>query len=291
MDSERSAAMTRLNPAVWAVLPAALIVGGLLVGSFSLALVDSFSNMVIGTRGFSFDGYLAVLSAPGFLSSLALTCWVAFLSTLLTIVGALLTAFALRRVRVLRGLVAYCYQLPLTMPHIVVAAAGLMLLSQSGIISRVVTALGLISTPSEYPELVFDRLGIGIIAVYVWKQIPFIGLIALATLQSVGEDYEGVARTLGARRHQVIRHVMVPLVAPGVLPASVIIFAYVFGSFEIPLLLGARYPSMMSVLAYRLYTDVDISVRPQAMALTVIITLFVLALMLIYRALLRRVVR
>jgi len=42
---------------------------------------------------------------------------------------------------------------------------------------------------------------------------------------------------------------------------------------------------MLSVLAYRLYTDVDLTYRPQAMALSFVISLIVFALVGVYRLL------
>ena len=283
MDRTRASAIgRRLTPAIWAILPAAVVVGLLMVGGLSVALVDSLSGAS------AFENFRLVLTAPGFGASLLLSLWVAGVSTLLTVLIALASAFSLRRLQSLRRFVTYIYQLPLTLPHIVVAAAGLMLLTQSGVLSRLATAIGLISAPAGFPALVFDRAGIGIIIAYVWKQVPFVGLIALSVLHGAGREYEEVARTLGARPRQVIRHVLVPLVVPGLVPASIIVFAFVLGAFEVPLLLGSRYPSMLSVLAYRLYTDVDISLRPQAMAMSLLIAVLVLVLTAIYRAILSR---
>lgn len=273
----------RLRGAVLAVVPAALVVGLLLGGGVVTALVQSLMPEPGVTGMPTLEHYRAVITAPGFLASLGLTMWVSLASTLGTVVFAVVTALALRRMRRLQRLVTYVYQLPLTLPHMVLAAAGMMLLSQSGLASRLVTALGLIEAPAQFPPLIHDRAGIGIVIVYVWKQVPFVGLIALAVLQSVGEDYEAAARSLGARPLQAVRHVLIPLVAPGLLPAGVIVFAFVFGAFEVPLLLGARYPSMLSVLAYRLYTDVDLMLRPQAMALTFVIAVIVFVLVGAYR--------
>ena len=56
--------------------------------------------------------------------------------------------------------------------------------------------------------------------------------------------------------------------------ASVIVFAFTFGAFEIPLLLGANYPSALPVLAYRKYTDVDLGAMPDAMAIAITIAIF-----------------
>ena len=258
--------MSPRTGALLACAPAAIVVLLLLIGGVVVTLGEALRGGD-GQGMLTLANFQAVLAAPGFFRSLLLTLWVSAVSTLITLFFAVLTALSLRRIRMLQGFITYVYQLPLTLPHMVIAAAGLMLLSQSGLASRLLTALGIIDGPGAFPELVYDRGGIGIILVYVWKQIPFVGLFALAVLQSVGEDYEAAARTLGARPLQAVRHVLVPLIAPGLLPSGIIIFAFVFGAFEVPLLLGARFPSMLSVLAYRLYTDVDISVRPQAMAL------------------------
>jgi putative spermidine/putrescine transport system permease protein len=274
--------------ALLACVPAALVVLLLLTGGVVVTLGEAVRGHGTDQGMLTLENFRSVLSAPGFLPSLGLTLWVSIISTVLTLFFAVLTALSLRRMRVLRGLVSYLYQLPLTLPHMVIAAAGLMLLSQSGFVSRLVTAIGLIDGPAAFPELVYDRAGVGVVLAYVWKQIPFVGLFALAVLQSVGEDYEAAARTLGARPLQAVRHVLIPLIAPGLLPSGIIIFAFVFGAFEVPLLLGARFPSMLSVLAYRLYTDVDISVRPQAMALSFIISFIVFLLVALYRGLTAR---
>jgi len=276
---------TRISGPLVALLPALVIVFLLLIGGVAITFTQAVMTVGDGGSMFTFEHFHYVFHKPGFLASLGLTLWVSVMSTFLTLVLAVVTALSLRRMKRFQGLVTYIYQLPLTLPHLVLAAAGLMLLSQSGILARILAEIGLLEQPSQFPAVIYDRGGIAIILVYVWKQVPFVGLFALAVLQSVGEDYEAAARTLGARPIQAIRHVLVPLVTPGLLPSSIIIFAFVFGAFEVPLLLGARYPSMLSVLAYRLYTDVDIMLRPQAMALSFLISAIVFVLVGAYRSL------
>ena len=119
----------------------------------------------------------------------------------------------------------------------------------------------------------------------------FSGLIALAVLQSIGNDYEEQARTLGADSWQSFRYVLLPLITPGIVPGSIIIFAYTFSSFEVPYLLGKSFPAMLSVLSYRLYINVDLDARPLAMAMSILIALFVLILVLVYRRLSLRFLR
>jgi len=87
---------------------------------------------------------------------------------------------------------------------------------------------------------------------------------------------------LGASYWQRLRHVTLPLVAPSVLAASVLVFAYTFGAYEVPFLLGQRYPSALPVLAYRRYVDTDLTARPEAMALSVLMALISAGLIAIY---------
>ena len=133
-----------------------------------------------------------------------------------------------------------------------------------------------------------DPFAIGIILLYVWKELPFITLILLANLQTLGEDHEAVARSLGATRWQTFRHVLLPMLRPGLLSASALVFAYAFGAYEVPLVLGAHAPKALPVLAWQAYTDTDLATRPQAMAMAVVIAGIGLALLALYARSLRR---
>ncbi len=196
----------RTRSALLLLAPAALVVGVLLVGGLALGVSQSLGYLpLIGQTQASLAAYLRLLQGPGFWRSLGLTLFVSLASTVLTVVLAVLTALLLRSRFRGRGLVSFVYQLPLTIPHLVVAVGMLMLLSQSGLFSRAAFHLGLIGDPAAFPVLVHDRLGLGIVAVYVWKQVPFVGLICLAVLQSIGPDYEEQARTLGAGPWQSLR--------------------------------------------------------------------------------------
>jgi len=286
MEGTRTAAVrgiTRQRLTVLLLLTPALVVVLLLfTGGLALGIIQSFGYLpAAGLTTFTLDAYRKIFAMPGFVRSAAFTLFVSVCTTMLSVVFGIGTAFALRG-RTGRA-ATFVYQIPLTVPHLVVAVAVMMLVSQSGLTSRVLFQLGLIGEPADFPALLYDPYGVGIILVYVWKQIPFIGLITLSVLQSVGENYEGLSRTLGASRWQTVRHVLIPLLLPAIVPGSIIIFAFVFGSFEVPLLLGKSYPSMLSVLAYRLYIDVDLTMRPEAMATSVLIALFVLALTVLYR--------
>lgn len=271
--------------------PALTVLGGLFLTGLGLTVLRSLHYApALGQTRPDLSAYATVLSSPGFLQSLALSLWIATASTLIAAALALASALLLRQTFPGRALISFLVQLNLTIPHIVGAIGMLYLVSQSGSFARLAFAAGLISGPQDFPILTHDPFAIGIILLYVWKELPFITLILLANLQGIGEDYESVARSLGATRWQSFRHVLLPLLAPGLIAASALVFAFAFGAYEVPLVLGASGPKALPVLAWQAYTDTDLSTRPKAMAMAVVIAGIGLGLLLLgYRTLRRGV--
>ena len=252
--------------------PVLTVIGVLFFGGLGLSLLRSFNYMpIIGMNDPNLDAYRSVLASPQVYRSLALTLYIAATSTLIASVLAVATALLLRRSFRGRAIASFLVQLNLTIPHLVGAIGILYLFSQSGSFARMAFGLGLITKPADFPAMIFDPYAIGIIATYVWKELPFITVITLANMQTLGNDHESVARTLGASRWQAFRHVLLPQIMPGLLSASAIVFAFTFGAYEIPALLGASAPQTLPVMAYRGFTDVDLASHTQAMALAMLI--------------------
>jgi putative spermidine/putrescine transport system permease protein len=263
--------------------PALLLVAGLFGAALGLTLLRSLRYMPgIGLTEPDLAAYAAVLTSPGFLASLGLSLWIAGVSTLIAAALALLAALLLRQTFPGRALVAFLFQLNLTVPHLVGAIGVLYLVSQSGSFARLAHAAGLIGAPGEFPALTQDPQAIGIILLYVWKELPFIGLVLLANLQAIGAEHEAAARSLGASRWQAFAHVLLPQLLPGLVAASALAFAFAFGAYEIPLLLGAHAPEALPVLAWRAFTDVDLATRPQAHAMAILIALIGAGLLALY---------
>ena len=238
---------------------------------------------ILGDNPALFSAYRYLLSDPTFYSSLFFTTLIALLGTLLATVLGVGSALLLRRYAGRGSIVSLLYQFPISLPHLVVAVCLLLYLTQSGLMARLLYALGLLSEPYQFPALVYDRRGVGILLVYLFKEIPFIGLIALSAFQSLSGDWESVARSLGSTPLQTTWHVLIPLIMPSIVPASIIVFAFIFGSYEVPYFLGSSYPSMLSVLGYRYFTNPNLALRPVALALNLIISIVVLGLVTLYR--------
>ena len=272
--------------------PALLLIIVLFIGGIVLAIMQSVGYLpMIGKTDFSLDAYRNILLDRRFRISLGLSIYISFVSTALSTVLAIACGLLIRSVIRGRRLLAFVFQLNLSVPHIVGAVAILLLLSQSGLVSRAAYALGLTSAPSDFPVLTGDSWSIGIIAQYVWKEVPFIGIVVLAVLTGPVREFEAAARSLGASAWQTFRLVTLPILTPAVLATSIIVFAFTFGYFEVPFILGRRFPEVLPVLAYRAFTNPDLGLRAEALALNVVLVFVVTNLIVAYRIVVHRYVR
>jgi putative spermidine/putrescine transport system permease protein len=276
---------------IWVMLaPALAVIGLLFVGGVIVGFGQSLDYMpIIGLTTPTLRHYVNILADPSFYTALLLTLYIALVSTVLAGALAVAAALVLRRPFTGSRIVTFLFQLPLPVPHLVAAAGIVLLLTQSGLFARLFYQAGLLEQPNQFPALIFDRWQFGTILVYLWKEVPFIGLVVLAVLKGIGQEYEEIAQTLGANRWQRFRYVLLPLILPGLVTTGIIVFAFVFGSFEIPLLLGQRYPNVLPVTAYRAYVDPDLNQRPEAMAIGMVITVIVVLLLNLTVTLSRRI--
>lgn len=250
--------------------PVLLIVIGLFGTGLASAFLESMTDRATGAM--TARAYSAVLRDEEFRASLALTMWVSTVSTALATAAGVGIALLIARLTAGRSLTYALLQAPMAVPHLAMSIALLMLIAPSGWIARVMNAAGLVSDPASLPALVYDRYGIGIILAYLAKEIPFIAVVTTALLARIGPEYERVAATLGASRWQRLWHVTLPMLAPGVTSAALMVFAFVFAAFETPFLLGRPYPAMLSVVAQRRYLSLDLNDRPDAIAWALIMT-------------------
>ncbi len=252
--------------------PALTVVAVFFVGGVGNAMAQSLGwQPYLPGSTLSLQAYASVWSDPAVRASLLLTLRISVLSTALATMLAVAAALLLRRLGRARVAVTAVFQTTLAVPHLIGALCLLLLLSQGGLLSRLTHAVGLTATPADFPAVTQDAFGVAIIAEYVWKETPFLALLTLAALSRGVDELDAAARVLGASPWQRMRHVTLPLLAPSLAGGSILVFAFAAGSYEVPYLLGRPYPATLPVVALQLYSDTDLSVRPQAMAVAVLI--------------------
>ncbi|MCY3995198.1 MAG: sugar ABC transporter permease [Rhodobacter sp.] len=201
--------------------------------------------------------------------SLWLTLYYATVSTLLALVFGTTLALALIKVFPGKRLYKYLYKLPLMIPYTVGIALAVIMLGNGGMLSRVAAFAGMIDDPGQFPQLLKTHYGWGIIAVYVWKQTPFITLAVYAVLLGIGRETEEAAAILGARRGAIFFRVTLPQILPGIVSSTLICFAFNIGAFEAPFILGGGFPDTLPVVAWRYFNDADYTLQLQGMATVV----------------------
>jgi putative spermidine/putrescine transport system permease protein len=259
-------------PHLLLLTPALLVVVALFGGGLFMGLLQSLGHLpAAGLKNLSLAHFGALFKDPDFLTSLRLTLYVAATATLVaTLISVALALFLVRASR-LNRLMSFLLQIPLTVPHLVVAVAMIFLLTPTGLIARLAAWLGLSDTVQGFPLLVNDTWCIGMIAAYVWKEVPFITLMILSVLGSTGVELLDVGRTLKAGPWQRFRFITLPTIFPSLSAAALIVFAYTFGAFEVPFLMGRTYPMLLPVWAYKSYSDVDLMARPEGIATGLVI--------------------
>ena len=155
----------------------------------------------------------------------------------------------------------------LTVPHLVGAAATGLLLSDGGLVQRWTGV-----TAASWPELVGGRWPWATVLELAWKESAFVALLITASVGRQYADLREVAAVLGATPRAQWRRVLLPLAAPALASSSFIVFVYSLGTYEVARLLGRAYPEPLPVMAYRLFTEIDIAARPQAAATAVVAT-------------------
>ena len=267
-----------LRRVLWRVLmlaPPVLVLGTLFVGALGAVLLQSFGYAPrYGVDTFpTLRHYADLFSAPGFLGSLGWTLLYAAAPTLLGAALSLYLAVALHRRFRGRALLRALCRMPLAAPYLVGVALTVLVWSNGGLAARALYALGVIETTGEFPRLLYSRGGVGIMLVYLWKQVPFQTLLIASVLAGLDLELEAAARTLGASARQTFMQVTLPRLLPGVVAAVLVVFAFNFASFEVPFLLGGGLDTL-PVAAWRAFDDPDPAARTGAAAGVVVTALF-----------------
>ncbi len=247
------------------------------VGGLSLAaLADGFAHSLGAADGpwsaIDLSAYSDTVGQSGFWESYGFSLWIALAATAIAAIGAALLGFAWARHAGQTGrLTLSILQFNLGVPHLVWAVALVAVLSPSGWIARLTATVGLIDRPDQFPLLVNDRLGLGIIGHLVTKEVPFLLLASLPLIGPRLRTALGQAATLGAPPRAQLRHIYLPGVAPVFVPALVAVFAFALGAYEPAAVLGVQRPRTLSVVAVEWFRNPDPALRERAFALSTIL--------------------
>ena len=274
------------------LVPFLLIMGLIFINGLVQAIVQSLGYLpAFGMDELTLEHYRQVFTDFRFISSLRHTFYIALTSSVLSVVLGVFVAFLIHKARRGNKLSFTLYRVPILIPHVVVIIVIFHIFFQSGIISRFAYSLGLIESANDFPLLIYDRAGLGIILVYLYKQIPFVALMVFTISRNLDSKYFHVAENLGASPFQIMTRITLPLLAPTILSAFLITFAFGFGAFEVPYLLGSPARHTLPILAFIEYRSPVLADRPSAMAVNVVISAISLLMIWVYILVLNKFTR
>lgn len=257
---------------------------GLLSGiTQSLGVIPAF-----GLKTPTLEYYKEVLTRTDTLQSLKYSLYIAFVSAFFaTVIGTVFCAILVSRGKT-KGNIMRAVQIPIIVPHVVVALFVVNILSQNGILARICAQLGFITDQQQFPMFLYDSHGIGVILAYLWKEIPFIVYFVIALMANINGSLGEAAINLGANKVQAFLKVTLPLCMNSILSGFLIVFVFALGAYELPFILGATLPKALPVLAYIEYSKPDMLARPYAMAINGLIIIISLLAAVVYYILIRR---
>lgn len=259
----------------------------LLAIGYMVPILSNVAKSMQGADGqfVGLDNYVQVLTSYYFLDSLAFTLKVALASTALAMAIAIVVALALRETFVGKKLVVLLFQLNMTIPRMAAAMILMLLLSQTGWLSQLANHFGITQGASDFPWLVRDSGGWGLVAAFTWKFFPYIGMSVLGILQGASCEYEDQAAVLGVGKFRRFWHVTLPMIIPATSVAAIIVFASAFGDYEIPAILGGSEHRMLSIYTYLKYADPALRDHTEAYVLMIFMSVTLIAVILAYRKL------
>jgi ABC-type Fe3+ transport system permease subunit len=234
------------------------------------------------TTGWTFQHYLTFLGDPHGREVIGLTFLLALSATFLSIALSVPLSLILRnRVRGHRFFRAVPL-VPLVIPGMIGALGLLLLFGNRGWFNLFLRDVFGLGTPVAVNYTIY-----GLIIFYVWLYFPYTFLTTIATLEALDPGIEEAARVSGADRWQVLRYVILPLIAPGILSGSVLTFMSAFGAFNIPLIAGGNYRP----LSVEIYKQIQLYIPArwsQAGAMAVVMGVLQAAFLSLYMRFLRR---
>ena len=225
----RSASRSR-HAAYWlVVLPALLMLVLLYFVPLGNVLLTSVTDPKPGL-----DNYGLLFTSTSVQRSLLTTLRIAAITTVFALLLGYVVAYAMRAASTrTQRLMLILVLLPFWISILVRSFAWIALLGTQGPVNSALVAWGLVDEPVS---LVRNETGVLIGMIHV--MVPYAVLTLYANMRGIDLGLVAAARSLGASRWQAFRMVFLPLTAPGLIGAGMLVFILSLGFYITPALLG-----------------------------------------------------
>ncbi len=225
---------------VWAVVIVVLLpILAVVPVSFNVT-----ASMSLPTEGLSIRWYQALFADSTLLRACGLSVVIAVLSALIGLVVAIPAAYVIVRHKL--ALIDIVLLSPITFPGVVFGGALLMIFAPLGLVRTVP----------------------GLVAAHVAVTLPYVVRTMVSTIHGIDAGLEDAATMLGADRLSVLRYVILPLAAPGIVSAFCFAFIISFDEFSVSLFLVG---TNVMTLPLALYQHMQFIIDPTVAAASVLL--------------------
>jgi ABC-type spermidine/putrescine transport system permease subunit I len=278
-------ASRRFAPSAILAVPGALLFLALFLGPLAFLLVFSFWQIDPSLHllpVWNLDNYVSLVTVPTYFRTFVKTLVMAAAVTLAALAAALpFTYFLVRYVRrSWQRILLLAVIIPFWTSYLLRVYSWQAILGEKGVLNQALMGIGLIAEPSRL--LIYNEIGVFIVLLYVY--FPFAALALYASLERFDFSQLSAAQDLGARPDQAIRHVLLPQIRPGLITASIFVFIPILGEFLTPTLVGGTQGLLIANLMVTFFRQAQ---YPQAASIAMVIAIFAVALLIVFRKHLR----
>ncbi len=181
--------------------------------------------------------YLTFIEEPLYWQTFVRTAVISVLSTVLTLLLAFPIAWTIAKIargRIKSTLFVLCL-IPFWVSETVRALGWMILLRESGVLPGLLVALGVTAAPVE---LLYNDATILVALVYTSMLFMVVPLIS--ALESLDDSLIEAAYDLGGNGWSILRQIIIPHAAPGIVAGCIVVFMLTLGNYLTPTLLGGK---------------------------------------------------
>ncbi len=185
----------------------------------------------------SFAQYRMFIEEPLYLQTFLRTAVISIVSTALTLVVCFPVAWTIAKIarNRVRSLMFLLCLIPFWVSETVRALGWTILLRESGVLPALLVSLGISDKP---PELLYHDATIVLGLVYTSMLFMVVPLIS--ALDSLDDSLIEAAYDLGGNSFNILRRIVIPHAAPGIVAGCIVVFMLTLGNYLTPTLLGGK---------------------------------------------------
>ena len=200
--------------------------------------------------GFTFENVASIME-PIHLKALWTSIRLSVICTVICFLLALPLAMIIRNMHITSsGFIVFIFILPMWMNFLLRTIAWQSLLEKSGVINSILTLFHL---PTQNLINTEGAIVLGM----VYNYLPFMVLPIYNALAKISEDTFHAARDLGAGWWQILRHITLPLIFPGIISGSTMVFVPALTTFVLSDLLGGAKVQLIGNIIEQEFTTAN----------------------------------